>query len=154
MTKEIQHYTESIIYDIELTARVIKLMSAQLFNDIKSCLLPEEYTALDVILCKPGICQRDLAKLIFKDRANTGRILNSLEKKGFIKRFADIKNNRLVRKMELTDIGYKEFKLINRKLKESIKKMTKKFPRNTINNLQKSLIDFRVGIENVLNLNI
>lgn len=47
----------------------------------------ECFAALDTISCNKGICQRDLAKLILKDRANTGRILNSLEEKGFIKRY-------------------------------------------------------------------
>lgn len=154
MATDIQHYTESIIYDIELTARAIKLLSAQLFNTIGASLLPEEYTAMDVILCKPNICQRDLAKLIFKDRANTGRILDSLEKKGFINRFTDTKNNRLVRRMKLTESGYKEFKALNKKLKNIIDKLTKEYSQTAIDNLQKSLQDFRASVENLLELKI
>lgn len=42
---------------------------------------PDEFYALDAIMLNEGICQRELAKLILKDRPNTGRILDSLEKK-------------------------------------------------------------------------
>ena len=154
MTTEIQHYTESIVYEIELTARVIKLLSFQLFNGINANMLPEEYTAMDVILCKPEICQRDLAKIIFKDRANTGRILNSLERKGYIERFADTKNNRLVRKMKLTDKGYAEFRCMSNKLKESVDKLTEDFPEKSIEDLKKSLKNFRSGVEKLLELKI
>ena len=74
----------------------MKLAAANMFNKLKLNIGVEEYGALDVISCNEGICQRDLAKIILKDRANTGRIVNTLEEKGFITRSADTKNNRLV----------------------------------------------------------
>ena len=57
-------------------------------------------------------------KIILKDRPSTGRILNSLEEKRLIKRFADTKNNRLVRKMKLTEEGEKFIRKSNKKLKD------------------------------------
>lgn len=93
-----KHYTDSIYYDIELTARIMKLLGTQVFENLKIGITPEEHAALDTIFCHPGICQRDLAKLILKDRANTGRILHSLESKNLITRTIDMKNNRLIKK--------------------------------------------------------
>ena len=66
---------------------------------------PEELLVLDVTYSNPDICQRDLAKLLIKDRANTGRLLESLEKKNLIKRIVDVKNNRLVKRIVLTESG-------------------------------------------------
>ena len=103
-----KHYTETIHYDIEQLARLMKLAAVQTFNKLNIEITPDEFTALDIISCHSGICQRDLAKLLLKDRANTGRILDSLEEKGLVTRFVDTKNNRLVRKMALTENGYKQ----------------------------------------------
>lgn len=79
-----KHYIDSIYYDLELTASMLKAMGAQLFDQWEVGISPLEHAALDTIFCHAGICQRDLAKLILKDRANTGRILDSLEEKGLI----------------------------------------------------------------------
>ena len=97
--KLVKHFTDSIYYELEKTARVLRLLGVQMFEKIDAGLGGDEHAALDTISCNPNICQRDLAKLILKDRANTGRILDSLEQKGFITRFIDTKNNRLVKKI-------------------------------------------------------
>lgn len=155
MKKVIKHYTESIHYDIEQTAKIIKLVAAQLFNKLNFDIVPEEYSALDVISCHSGICQRDLAKLIFKDRANTGRILNSLETKGLITRFVDTKNNRLVRKMAMTEAGYKKLNEINLKFEKALLHNREEiFSENDVENLQISLKKFRVSLEKLLELKI
>lgn len=103
--KEMMHYTDSPSYELELTSKYCKALLIQIFNKVCVEMSPEEFAALDTISCHKGLCQRDLAKMILKDRANTGRILESLEKKGFIKRYNDTKNNRLVRKADITPEG-------------------------------------------------
>ncbi len=155
MKKVIKHYTESIHYDIEQTAKVIKLVAAQLFNKLNFDVVPEEYSALDVISCHSGICQRDLAKLIFKDRANTGRILNSLEAKGLITRFVATKNNRLVRKMAITEAGYKKLNQINVRFEKSLfENREDLFSEEDVENLQVGLKKFRTSLERLLELKI
>ena len=155
MKKVIKHYTESIHYDIEQKDKIIKLVTAQLFNKLNFDIVPEEYSALDVISCHSGICQRDLAKLIFKDRANTGRILNSLETKGLITRFVDTKNNRLVRKMAMTEAGYKKLNEINLKFEKALLDNREGiFSEDDVENLQISLRKFRVSLEKLLELKI
>ena len=100
-----KHFTDTIFYQIELTAKYCKLMGQQVFEKYNVGLTVEEYSVLDTLICKPEICQRDLAKLILKDRANTGKILDSLEKHGYIRRKLAIKNNRPVKIAEITDSG-------------------------------------------------
>lgn len=150
----IKHYTESILYDIELTARNMKLLASQFFSKLKFDIASDEYCVLDVISCHSGICQRDLAKLIFKDRANTGRILNSLEEKGLITRFVDTKNNRLVRKMAITEEGYKKLKRVNDKFENYLLTIKGNIPEEEVDNLQTSLRKFRLSMEKLLELNI
>ncbi len=114
----------------------------------------DEYAALDTISINAGICQRDLAKLIIKDRANTGRILDTLEQKGFITRFIDTKNNRLVKKMGITEKGYNELNFINNKIKHYFENVTNKIPDETWVKVQTVLKAFRLELEQRVETNI
>ena len=79
MICEKKHFTDTIFYQVELTARYTKMLGTQLFGKLGLGLTPEEFSALDIISYSEDLCQRDLAKLILKDRANTGKLLDSLE---------------------------------------------------------------------------
>ena len=57
----------------------------QIFQKLDLPISLDEFVILDILIDNEEICQRDLAKLILKDRPCTGRLLNSLEEKGFIK---------------------------------------------------------------------
>ncbi|HIS36093.1 TPA: MarR family transcriptional regulator [Candidatus Scatousia excrementigallinarum] len=149
-----KHYTDSIYYDIELTARIMKLLGTQVFENLKIGITPEEHAALDTIFCHPGICQRDLAKLILKDRANTGRILHSLESKNLITRTIDMKNNRLIKKMIITDEGNKKLEETNDKVKLHLQNVSCKFREEEIYKLQETLRAFRKNLEELVNMNI
>ena len=120
-----EHFTDSLFYQVELTAKYCRSLGVQVFTKLNMPLTVEEFSAMDVIMLHKDICQRELAKIILKDRPNTGRILNSLEEKGYIKRFADTKNNRLVRKMMITDEGEKVFKYVSDILREHLSKIPK-----------------------------
>ncbi len=148
------HYTDSIHYELEQTSRLMKKVTTQLFEKLEIGLSIDEYAALDTVSVNAGICQRDLAKLILKDRANTGRILDSLEQKGFITRFIDTKNNRLVKKMGITERGLKELDTINKKVKQYLESVTKKISDEDIERVQETLKSFRLELEKVVEINI
>lgn len=150
----IQHYTDSIHYELEQTSRLLKMLSKQLFEKLEISITMDEYVTLDTISINAGICQRDLAKLIIKDRANTGRILESLEQKGFITRFIDTKNNRLVKKMGITECGYSELSSINSKIKSHFENITRKVPKKNFDNAHKALKAFRLELEEIVETNI
>ncbi len=103
-----EHFRNTIFYQIELTARYCKLLGAQVFEQFNVGISIEEYTILDTLLMQQELCQRDLAKLILKDRANTGKLLDSLEKKGLVERKLSVKNNRPVKLIEITKEGIKQ----------------------------------------------
>ena len=118
-----------------------------MFQNLNIPLTMDEFVALDVIQVNNGICQRELAKLILKDRPNTGRILNSLEEKGYVERFVDTKNNRLVRKMILTEEGKKVSKDVTEIVKNHIEKLPKVFSDEDKETLMLSLKKFRETLE-------
>ena len=153
MKKEL-HYTDSIYYELEQTARLMKILTLQLFDKLKLDITPDEYFALDTVSVNAGICQRDLAKLLLKDRANTGRILESLEQKGFITRFIDTKNNRLVKKMGITEKGYNELELINTKVRSHIENTRGKITPKEVQKVQEVLKKFRTNLEQMVETNI
>lgn len=105
--KEIIHYVDGIFYLMEQTVTYSKIKGAQFFNEIKMGVTIDQFVALDAIYCSNDICQRDLSKIILKDRSNTGRILNILEEKEFIKRVVETKGKRLVKKIYITNKGKK-----------------------------------------------
>ena len=149
-----EHYTDSIFYQIEQTAKYCKTIGTQVFQKLNMPVTTEEFATLDVISQNDNICQRELAKLILRDRANTGRILNSLEKKGYIERFADTKNNRLVRRIKLTPSGIEVIDRCSSVLKEYINKFHYLFSIEDKLALKESIIRFRQSLEKEVEMNI
>ena len=150
----IGHYTDSIHYELEQTSRLMNMLTNQLFKKLELSIIFDEYIALDTVSINAGICQRDLAKLILKDRANTGRILNELEQKGFITRFIDTKNNRLVKKMEITETGLQELNSINNKIKTYLSGVTKRIPPEDVDKVRDILRAFRLELDKIVETNI
>ena len=100
-----EHFTDTIFYQIELTAKYCKLLGQQVFEKFDLGISLEEYSVLDVLSINEALCQRDIAKLILKDRANTGKLLDTLAKKNLISRELTVKNNRPVKLVRITDEG-------------------------------------------------
>ena len=129
-------------------------MGSQIFQKLDMPVSMDEFVTMDTISLNDGMCQRELAKLILKDRANTGRILNSLEEKGYIERFVDTKNNRLVRKMRLTPEGREITTKVSKVLREYIEKLPKVLSENDKFEIMESLKRFREGLEQEVEMKI
>ena len=147
MTDKIPHYTESIFYELKQTARMLKFLAIQQFAQMDIDLTPEECSALDVIMCNPNLCQRDLAKLLLLDRANTGRILNKLEEKRLIKRAVDTKKNRLVKKVEITKTGIKKLEEVSNKILDKYNIIIEKIPQKEFDAVKLAIRELRTNIE-------
>ena len=140
MQMRVPHFTDSIFYSIEQIARYLELHGKEFFATVSNgefSLL--EYKTLDIIICNPDICQRDLAKLILQDRVRTGRLLDSLEEKGFIKRFVDTKNNRVVKKMQVTKKGEDFIDNLTNKMQPYLDNLCTKFTSSQVNELKNLL---------------
>ncbi|MBP3820840.1 MarR family transcriptional regulator [bacterium] len=153
MIKE-QHYINTLYYQIEQTAKYCRYLGSQVFNKLNLGINVEEFVTLDTLSLHGEICQRDLAKLILKDRPATGRILNSLEEKELIERFADTKNNRLVRKIIMTNNGKKTLKQITGILKKYLEKIPHEFSQSKIEEIKNNMREFREILEKEVEMNI
>ena len=106
------------------------------------------------MLNHPDLCQRDLAKLMLRDRVRTGRILNSLEEKGLVKRFNDTKNNRLVRRLTITKAGEKLYFEQFTIMEKVMAKLLEKFPEEQMIDLRSSLEKLETALSEIVEFNI
>lgn len=155
MKSKTEHFTDTLYYDLEKTVRLFRCFSNEFFKRLDLELTSDEFITLDTILYNSGICQRDLAKLILKDRATTGRLLDSLEGKKLITRFIDMKNNRLVRKMGVTEEGKVVFDRIQAKLKIAIHNANADMvPDKDIEFVRKTLKKIRDNFKQIVDMQI
>ena len=148
------HFTNTIFYQIELTAKYCKLLGQQVFEKLNVGISPEEFSVLDTLSCNPYLCQRDLAKLILKDRANTGKLLDGLEKKGFVTRKLSIKNNRPVKIVEITDSGREKIENATEKIRPNFLLIQEKIKNSVISRIGDLLKDLRKILSESLEIQI
>ncbi len=148
------HFTDSIFYEIELTAKYCKMLGSQIFEKLNVDIPTEEFGILDTLLCNPGICQRDLAKIILRDRANTGKLLESLERKGLVKRELAIKNNRPVKIAQLTEEGIKKTVEITNIMRPHMEEVREKVAIKDLDKVTLLLKEFRDVLKEVLEIQI
>lgn len=92
----------SLIY---ITGTLVRGLSSQTFTEKKFELTPDQYVILNLLLENEEImCQRQLAEITFKDRANISRIIDILHQKGFIEKIPD-SNGRKIYKLIVTQKG-------------------------------------------------
>ena len=147
-------YEDSIIYQINSSAKYFDKLFEQFFKEINIGVSATEHLALMVIHDIKDCCQRDLARVLLKDRANTGKLAKSLEEKELIKIKATIKNNRAVKILTITKKGEKLAK-DSMDLFEPLKKqIEKEFPKEKLENMTKALQDFTQLISKTLKTKI
>ena len=155
METELQeHFTDTIFYQIELTAKSCKILGQQVFEKYNSGITLEEYAVLDTLLSKNSLCQRDLAKLILKDRANTGKLLDTLAHKGYIKRELSIKNNRPVKLVSITDNGINKLKEVASKVRPNYNKVKEKIDRKNLAKVGDLLKELRQVLNETVEIQI
>jgi len=129
-------YENSLFFQINSTSRCLHLAFEQLIKELKLGISPLEYLALTIITDTKDCCQRDLARLILKDRANTGKLANSLFKKGLINIELKTKNNRPVKILTPLAKGLK----INEKVRKITDPLYKKIEVEMSNELMENMI--------------
>jgi len=149
-----ESYTESLYYQIRLTAKYLKMFSTQLFEKLTTNITLDEYVCLDLLYKEGKMCQRDLAKLLLKDRANTGRICNSLKTKGYIDILVEEKNNRPVKNLVLTLEGEKYLKELSSKIQPLINKLKEYSDEEEEKKLIGSLVKCREFVKKIVEIQI
>lgn len=155
MSSKGKRFTDTIFYQIQLTAKYTKMLGIQLFGKLGVGLTIEEFSILDTISAHPELCQRDIAKMILRDRANTGKLLDALELKGLIERELSVKNNRPVKIIKTTKAGEEMYKEIFAKLKPHHSYVEEKINKNTdLAKMGELLKDLREILEDTIEIGI
>ncbi len=144
------HYTETIIYSIDIIIRNLKQQLGQKIDSLKKGITGEEFVILDTIMCNPNIYQQQLSEILLLDKSKTARLLKSLEEKNFIKRTIGNSNNRLVYLLNITQ----DAKILIREIKPVMKEFLIEVFEN-INNDEIQLLHglsrkFQDDLDNVL----
>ena len=148
------HYTESVLYSMEQAVVYFRIKGAQFFNQLNTDITVDQFAALDAIYCNNDICQRDLSKIILKDRSNTGRILNILEDNGFITRSVETKNNRLVKKIYITEKGKKMIEEYQPKIRDAFLQVFEDISDNEFDVLKQTLNKFKEALSKTTSIQI
>ena len=115
------HYIKSLPYELELTSRVLHEAARCFFEQNKYPISQEEFIILDCLTMYPDIIQIELAKLILKGRAHTGKFLKSLEGKKLIERCPAKSGAKIIMKISITPEGHDVYKQISESLDKHIK---------------------------------
>lgn len=149
-----QSYTDSAYYNIRLTSRYIKLFTTQLLKKIAKDISSDEMFTLDILKKHGNMSQRDLAKMLFRDRANTGKIANSLMKKGLINISSQQKNNRMIKELSLSKQGEDFLNEISQKSQSVFNEINSKFSREENEKLNDMLLKLRTAVQSVTEIQI
>lgn len=132
-------YAGTLSYLIDKTSIYLRLRGSILLAELGADITLEQFITLDAISVCKNLCQRDLAKILLKDRSNVTRILNILEHKGLIQRITVSKGNRIVKSAELTKAGYEMLNKTQNKMKNDFNELMSNFSASDLKTLEKVL---------------
>jgi DNA-binding MarR family transcriptional regulator len=150
-----QDFLESLYYHIKLTEKYCKLLAKQVEHNFSLPITLDELTALGIIkMYKGTIHQRDLAKIILKDRANTGKMLTNLESHGYIKRHEITKNKRLANALDITQKGLDIIDTMQYKVKPVFDEITNKVSAEELQSTKDFLTKYRNIMKEAIEIDI
>ena len=141
--KFVEHFIDSLGYEIELISRVSHEVFKRWFEKNNIGITTDEFVILDMIDCNKNLSQIELANATLKGKAHTGKFLDSLEEKGLITRLYDTKNSRMVKIPVMTDLGKKTYNEIRIKLDKFAEKIDEKFSKEKMLELKEELKKLR-----------
>jgi len=139
----VEHYTKSLPYELELTSRVLHEAGINFFKQKNFKITHDEFVILDCLNMYPNIIQIELAKMILKGRAHTGRFLMSLEQKGFITRTPTKQGTKLIMKLSITPEGFEIYKTVSKEIDRHIDSLHERLHISKIQALIEMLRDIR-----------
>lgn len=150
----ITKYESSLFYQINSSAKYFELLFEQMFKELNIGISSTEHLALAIISETKDCCQRDLAKIILKDRANTGKLAKKLQEKGLIKIEHKIKNNKLIKNLTITKKGEQICTIALNKIQPIIENIKKGIEKDKMDNLIEELKSFREIVKKAVKTNI
>ena len=133
----------SLIY---ITGTLIRGLSSHAFVEKKFELTPDQYVILSLLLENEEIVyQRQLAEIMFKDRANISRIIDIMQQNKLIEKIPD-SNGRKIYKLIVTEKG--------KKLKDEVFPVDVNLREMITNNITKEELAITFNTLEKMNLNI
>ena len=145
----------SLFFDLDQASRICRLFGAQNFK--KSCkydLVFDEFLILDYVTQNPDCCQIDLTKALLKGKSHVSKILNQLAQKGYIERLQDTKNNRIIKKIIITDKGNEVFKNTETQMKKILTVIEKTIDKTEVERCRKFLQNIKQAIKDTNYINL
>lgn len=146
---EKKFYIDSFPYEIELTARICHENAKRLLERCTKEISIDEFTVIDTLIARPGLSQADLARLILKGKAHTGRFLMSLEAKGLVERHIEERDGKLIKVSDITEKGSALYENILSKFKPAMNEFHKVISEEDCQKIIIKLQEFRTSIEKV-----
>lgn len=147
-------YARSLPYLIEKASVYIRLHGSLLLNELNADITLEQFITLDAISSRSDVCQRDLAKVLLKDRSNVTRILNILEQKGLITREPANKGKRIVKYTRLAPKGRELMDKYADRMKNDLNDFLSQFNQKDLKIMEKMLEEISNKISENANLQI
>lgn len=139
---------------LQLTSTYCQLAGHSLFkNTMKLDITTEQFSIIYLLYYKDGLYQSQVAKLLKKDRPNITRMVDILDKKGYILRKKDSENKRIV-KLFITESGKNAVEMMEPLRIEFYKNMMDGFSQADIDNLYMSLEKIRNNMKKHYGVNI
>lgn len=132
-------YAECLPYLVDKASVYLRLHGSDFLQQLGIDLTLEQYIALDAVAAGTDLCQRDLAKILLKDRSNVTRILSILESKGLVKRIAAMKQNRPVKLISITNKGQKIIDKYSLIVKKDLEDFLSEFDDNELKQFKSTL---------------
>ena len=143
-------YENTLFFQINSCSRYLHLAFEQLIKELDLGINALEFLALSVITDTKDCCQRDLARLILKDRSNTGKLANTLYKKGYINIELKTKNNRPVKILTPSDKGIEIYKKAKKVTDPLYKKFESSISKKIINEMMDNLKNLKNIVKNTV----
>ena len=139
----------SLFYDLDQASRICRLFGEQNFkkngcNEIDF----DEFLILDYISLNRGCCQQDITNATLKGKSHISKILNFLETKGYIQRLISRKNNRVIKKIMLTEKGNKIFSATENEMQKILTVIEKTLDNKEVERCRKFLRNIKTAIKN------
>ncbi len=147
-------YEDSIFYQINSCARYFHVVFEQFFKELNVGINAMEHLALAVIIETENCCQRDLARIILKDRAGTGKLVAILENKGLIEIKLTTKNNRPAKILTPTKKGIELNETIRTIILPLLSEIRKELDEKTLERTSEILKQLKNIIEKIMKKNI
>ena len=133
--------------------KMTRAIATQRFTKENFPLTPEHYTVLTAILDHDGLYQRQISAITLKDRPNITRIINILEKTGFVTRTSDV-NKRKIIKINITEKGKEAYNQALPTVLELWQESVEGVSDEELQSCLKVLNKIKVNLEEKLNIQI